>query len=45
MLEKAKGLAVDQVFLDIEDAVARVLECYETRCAEIPAAPAKADAQ
>jgi uncharacterized protein (TIGR00730 family) len=30
---------------DIEDAVARVLECYETRCAEIPAAPAKADAQ
>jgi uncharacterized protein (TIGR00730 family) len=30
---------------DAEDAVARVLECYETRCAEVPAAPVKADAQ
>ena len=30
---------------DIDDAVARVLECYEHRCAEVPAAPAKADAQ
>ena len=28
-----------------EDAVARVLECYEIRCAEVPAAPVKADAQ
>ena len=30
---------------DLDDAVARVLECYERRCAEMPAAPAKADAQ
>ena len=30
---------------DPEDAVTRVLECYETRCAEVPAAPVKADAQ
>ena len=30
---------------DPEDAVARVCECYEVRCAEVPAAPAKADAQ
>ena len=30
---------------DPEDAVARVLECYEIRCAEVPAAPVKADAQ
>jgi uncharacterized protein (TIGR00730 family) len=30
---------------DLDDAVARVLECYERRCAESPAAPAKADAQ
>jgi uncharacterized protein (TIGR00730 family) len=30
---------------DIEVAVARVLECYERRCAEMPAEPAKADAQ
>jgi uncharacterized protein (TIGR00730 family) len=30
---------------DPADVVARVLECYETRCAELPAAPAKADAQ
>jgi hypothetical protein len=30
---------------DVEDAVARVLECYEIRCAEVPASPAKADAQ
>ena len=30
---------------DVDDAVARVLECYERRCAEMPAAPAKADAQ
>jgi uncharacterized protein (TIGR00730 family) len=30
---------------DPEDAVARVLECYETRCAEVPSAPVKADAQ
>jgi uncharacterized protein (TIGR00730 family) len=28
-----------------EDAVNRVLECYEIRCAEVPAAPVKADAQ
>ena len=30
---------------DIDEAVARVLECYERRCAEMPARPAKADAQ
>jgi uncharacterized protein (TIGR00730 family) len=30
---------------DPDDAVARVLECYERRCAEMPAAPVKADAQ
>jgi uncharacterized protein (TIGR00730 family) len=30
---------------DVEDAVARVLECYDRRCALMPTAPAKADAQ
>jgi uncharacterized protein (TIGR00730 family) len=30
---------------DPAEAVARVLECYEIRCAEVPASPAKADAQ
>jgi uncharacterized protein (TIGR00730 family) len=30
---------------DSEDVVERVLECYERRCAEMPAAPVKADAQ
>ena len=30
---------------DIDDAVARVLECYDRRCSEMPAEPAKADAQ
>jgi uncharacterized protein (TIGR00730 family) len=30
---------------DLDDAVERVLECYETRCAQMPAAPVKADAQ
>jgi uncharacterized protein (TIGR00730 family) len=30
---------------DPDEAVARVLECYERRCAELPAEPAKADAQ
>ncbi len=30
---------------DPEDAVARVVECYDRRCAQVPAAPAKADAQ
>ncbi len=30
---------------DPEDAVARVLECYERRCAHVPAEPVKADAQ
>ena len=29
----------------VEDAVAQVVECYEQRCAEVPAAPRKADAQ
>ncbi len=30
---------------DPEDAVARVIECYENRCAHTPAEPVKADAQ
>ena len=30
---------------DVEDAVTRVHECYEQRCAEMPAEPVKADAQ
>jgi uncharacterized protein (TIGR00730 family) len=30
---------------DPDDVVDRVLECYETRCADLPAAPVKADAQ
>jgi uncharacterized protein (TIGR00730 family) len=30
---------------DVDEAVARVVECYEQRCAGMPAAPAKADAQ
>ena len=30
---------------DIEEAVDQVLDCYERRCASMPAAPAKADAQ
>ena len=30
---------------DVDDAVERVLDCYERRCAHIPAEPAKADAQ
>jgi uncharacterized protein (TIGR00730 family) len=30
---------------DPDDAVAQVLECYERRCAHVPAEPAKADAQ
>ena len=30
---------------DPEDAVGRVVECYDRRCAHVPATPAKADAQ
>src|SRR3954464_3865507 len=30
---------------DVDDAVDQVLDCYERRCASMPAAPAKADAQ
>jgi uncharacterized protein (TIGR00730 family) len=30
---------------NIDEAVAQILECYERRCAEMPAAPEKADAQ
>ena len=30
---------------DADDAVRIVLECYERRCAEVPAAPRKQDAQ
>jgi uncharacterized protein (TIGR00730 family) len=30
---------------DVDEAVGQVLDCYERRCASMPAAPAKADAQ
>lgn len=30
---------------DVDEAVAHVLACYERRCADMPAAPTKADAQ
>jgi uncharacterized protein (TIGR00730 family) len=30
---------------DVDDAVVRVIDCYERRCAHMPAEPAKADAQ
>jgi len=30
---------------DVEEAVATVVDCYRNRCAEVPAEPAKADAQ
>jgi uncharacterized protein (TIGR00730 family) len=30
---------------DVDEAVARVLDCYDRRCSAIPAEPAKADAQ
>jgi uncharacterized protein (TIGR00730 family) len=30
---------------DVDEAIGRVIECYERRCSEMPAAPAKADAQ
>jgi uncharacterized protein (TIGR00730 family) len=30
---------------DVDEAVHQVLDCYERRCASMPAAPAKADAQ
>jgi uncharacterized protein (TIGR00730 family) len=30
---------------DPEDAVTQVIECYERRCAHVPAEPVKADAQ
>jgi hypothetical protein len=30
---------------DVDDAVAQVIDCYDRRCAEVPATPAKADAQ
>jgi uncharacterized protein (TIGR00730 family) len=30
---------------DVDEACRRVIECYERRCAAMPAAPAKADAQ
>jgi uncharacterized protein (TIGR00730 family) len=40
-----EDLALLYVTDEVEDAVGQVIECYETRCAEVPAAPAKADAQ
>jgi uncharacterized protein (TIGR00730 family) len=30
---------------DVDDAVAQVIDCYDRRCAEVPATPVKADAQ
>ena len=38
---------LDLLFItdDEEEAVMQVIECYERRCAELPVAPAKADAQ
>jgi predicted Rossmann-fold nucleotide-binding protein len=38
---------VDLLFVtdDPEEAVRVVLDCHERRCAEVPASPAKADAQ
>jgi uncharacterized protein (TIGR00730 family) len=30
---------------DLDEVVVRVVECYDLRCAEMPAEPAKADAQ
>ncbi|HKC22589.1 MAG TPA: TIGR00730 family Rossman fold protein [Gaiellaceae bacterium] len=30
---------------DVDDAVAKVIDCYERRCAEMPASPARADAR
>jgi hypothetical protein len=30
---------------DLDEAIAHVLECYDRRCADMPAEPAKADAQ
>ena len=30
---------------DLDEAITQVLECYERRCAHVPAEPAKADAQ
>ena len=41
----AEDLDLLHVTDDVDDAVARVLECYDRRCAESPAEPAKADAQ
>jgi uncharacterized protein (TIGR00730 family) len=38
-------LALLHVTDDPADAVARVLECYETRCAEVPASAANAEAR
>jgi uncharacterized protein (TIGR00730 family) len=38
-------LALLYVTDDLDELVTRVVECYETRCAEMPASPAKADAQ
>jgi predicted Rossmann-fold nucleotide-binding protein len=41
----AEDLELLTVASDAEEAVATLLECYERRCADIPAAPEKADAQ
>jgi uncharacterized protein (TIGR00730 family) len=41
----AEDLELLAVTDDVDEAVALVLECYERRCAHLPAEPAKADAQ
>jgi hypothetical protein len=40
-----EDLALLYVTDDLEEAVSDVIECYEARCAELPAEPRKADAQ
>jgi uncharacterized protein (TIGR00730 family) len=41
----AEDLALLYVTDDLDEAVRSVIDCYETRCAEVPAEPEKADAQ
>ena len=41
----AEDLDLLYVTDDLDEAVRSVIDCYETRCAEVPAEPEKADAQ
>jgi uncharacterized protein (TIGR00730 family) len=41
----ADDIELLQVTDDVDEAVQYVLDCYEQRCAEVPASPEKADAQ